>query len=189
MTTSRSLQVLASLLAALLSVTSVPAQQGNQITVRGIGALHMCERLRRANVVFPNAGDTVITGEGFTIWPSKLVALGGNEWIMVESSWIDTAHVWRVTTNSPRYQAPHGARVGMSIQDMLDRHQELGFSYPEGEVVVTLVRDSVSFLVDDHSATEFWAHVDYKSDSVDALAILDHAARIRELFVSGSCKH
>ncbi len=176
------------LLALALGSAAVP-QQPDLITSRTIGGLHMCESLRRVNALFPGARDTLVTGEGDTGWPSKIVSLGNAEWALFESSWIDTTHLWRATTNSPRYRTAHGVRVGMSIDDLLQRQERMEFSYPEGYVVATLARDSVSFLVDDHSAAEFWARFDFKADSVDALKVLSHEARITHLFTGGSCKH
>src|SRR5437870_990389 len=122
MTTGRSLQVLGSLLAVFLHAP-VTAQQADRISVRGIWALRLCGLLRDANIAFQDVRDTVMTGEDGSGWPSKVVTVRGDEWIIVESSWIDRTHVWRFTTNSSKYQTPHGARVGMSLQDLLDRHQ------------------------------------------------------------------
>jgi hypothetical protein len=178
----------APLLALALGSAAVP-QQAGQITARSIGGLQMCERLRRVNELFPAARDTLVMGEGDTGWPSKIVSVDETGWVLFESSWVDTTHVWRATTNSRRYQTPHGVRVGMSIGDLLRQKESMEFSYPEGYVVGTLVRDSVSFLVDDHSATDFWARFDFKADSVDALKVLSHEARITQLFTGGSCKH
>ena len=178
---------LLSLLAATL-VTAATTQQGHLITSRGIGAVRFCEGLRRVNALFPTARDTIMTGEGDDGWPSKIVSLGNGEWITFESSWVDTTHIWRVTTNSPKYHTPGGARVGMSIDDLLRRHQKLEFSYPEGYVVITISRDSVSFLVDDHSATVFWSRFDYR-DSLNALNIMSHEARIKQLFAGADCRH
>ncbi len=175
------------LLAGVISAAT--AQHADQITARGIGALRLCEALRRVNGLFPVARDTIIAGEGDSRWPSKVVSLGSSEWMIFESSWIDTTHVWRIATNSPRYQTLHGARVGMSINDLLRHGDALEFSYPEGYVVITLHQDSVSFLVDDHSAAEFWTHFDFKADSVDALRIMSHDARVKELITGGDCRH
>jgi len=181
--------VMSAIVLALLLPAASAAQQVDEITSRGLGGVHFCDPLRRVNDLFPTARDTVMTGEGGTRWHSKVVSLSNAEWIIFESSWVDTTHVWRVTTTGSKYHTPGGVRMGMSLEEVLRQEQKLEFSYPEGYVVITLVPDSVSFFVDDHSAAEFWAHAHYKTDSVDALKVMSHDARIKQLFAGGSCKY
>ncbi len=109
--------------------------------------------------------------------------LPGSTRITFESSWVDSAHVWRISTNSPAYHTPRGYAVGTLISALVAKGEKLQFEYPEGFLVIT-AGDSVPFLVDDASAIAFFRR-DYERAPLQALA---PNARIKELFVNGDCR-
>ena len=178
----RSLAFMYSLGLGLLS----PVAGGAQTTVispRGIGPLQLCEKLSRVTTFFPQARDTLMSGEGDSQWASKIAHLPGSTRITFESSWVDSAHVWRISTNSPAYHTPRGYAVGTLVSALVAKGEKLQFEYPEGFLVIT-AGDSVPFLVDDASAIAFFRR-DYQRAPLQAL---DPNARIKELFVSGDCR-
>ena len=89
--------------------------QSTVISPRGIGPLQLCEKLSRVTAFFPRARDTLMSGEGDSQWPSKIAHLPGSTRITFESSWVDSAHVWRISTNSPAYHTPRGYAVGTLV--------------------------------------------------------------------------
>ena len=157
--------------------------QSTVISPRGIGPLQLCEKLSRVTAFFPQARDTLMSGEGDSQWASKIAHLPGSTRITFESSWVDSAHVWRISTNSPAYHTPRGYAVGTLVSALVAKGEKLQFEYPEGFLVIT-AGDSVPFLVDDASAIAFFRR-DYERAPLQAL---DPNARIKELFVSGDCR-
>jgi hypothetical protein len=167
-----------------LSSASAAAQFDSTISAQGIGGISLCQPLTAVRDRLPGTRDTLIESEGQK-WPAKVVPLarGG---ILFEASWIDTTHVWRVTTTSPRYRTPHGYHVGMTLGDLLDRHEQLRFAYEEGYIVITLVSDQVDVLPDDATVREFLSRSPSAYDSLEALP---RSARIKAVVVSGTCPH
>ena len=156
------------------------------LTSNSLAGIHLCEPMGRVNALFPNAQDSLVVGEdGEAGWATKVVALGPAEHVWFERSWTDTVHVWRISTNSPRFRTGSGLHVGTLIADVIAAGDSMVFHYPEGILFITLVRDSVGFQVDDSSAAAFWRKFAYKGDP---LAVLDRAARISSLSIGGDCR-
>jgi hypothetical protein len=167
-----------------LSCSSAAAQLDSIISAHGIGGISLCQPLTAVRHRFPATRDTLIESEGQK-WPAKVVPLGRDR-ILFEGSWIDTTRVWRFSTTSRRYRTPHGYHVGMTLGDLLDRHEQLRFAYEEGYIVITLVSDQVDVLPDDATAREFLRRSPTAYDSLEALP---RSARIKEIVVSGTCPH
>jgi hypothetical protein len=173
------------------------AQLCGQISARGVGPFHLCDTLARVSSVFPSARDTTPAEaeRSSTLWGrtelslsgiAKVVRLARDEWVLFETQSIDSVHVWRIRTNSPTYQTPHGYRVGMSAIDLLNSGAHLEVLAPIG--VLYLEADSVSFLVDDSSAHAFWDRYDSRKPASVAVKLLSPNARIKELLIASPCE-
>jgi len=173
-----------SILLLTLSVATGAGQGDSTISVHGIGRVRLCQPLSSVRDLFPLARDTIMEEEELK-WPAKIVPLHGNQRLVFEASWIDTSHVWRLSTSSPDYRTPHGYRVGMTLGYLRDKHEALRFGYAEGYIVVTIVSDQVDFLPDDSTARAFLRR---SPRAFDSLEDLPRRARIKELFVSGDCR-
>jgi hypothetical protein len=93
----RRLVLITAVLSAFAPIAA--AQRDSMITRAGLGGIRICQPLAAVASQFPSARDTVIESEG-TEWPANLVRLGDGRRILVEASWADTGHVWRITTDS-----------------------------------------------------------------------------------------
>ncbi len=178
-------------LLVLLAVAAMPAcgdaQQTLTVTSNGLAAVALCAPMARVDSSFTGARDTLVVGEdGETRWPSKVVGLGPARWALFESSWVDTAHVWRFSTNSPDARTPRGYHPGMEVGVLVQQGEELGFNIAEGVLVVRVRSEGVAFVVDDSSSAVFFRQPGYRRDPRSALS--PHA-RIKQLIVSGSCPH
>ena len=164
---------------------SVPPD-GLVLSGSGVAGIHLCDPLNRVSALLPHARDTVLVGEGGEPgWPSKVVSLGVGEELVFETSWVDTVHVWRITTTSPRFRTRHGLRVGSTMAEVYATGDSVAFEYPEGILAVTLARDSVGLLVDDSSAAAFWRRFNYAGDP---RGVLNRQARIKTLGIGADCR-
>jgi hypothetical protein len=178
--------------------TSASAEQlCGQITAKALGAFHLCDTLGRVGSVFPSARDTTApeAERSSTLWGpaelplsgiAKVMRVGRDEWVLFETESIDSVHVWRIRTNSSRYQTPHGYRVGMLATDLLHSGASLEVLAPIG--VLYLEADSVSFLVDDSSARAFWDRYDSRKPASVGVKLLSPRARIKELLIASPCE-
>src|SRR6266571_4684203 len=100
----------------LLAVTTTmaAAQRDSTISVQGIGGVRLCQPLSAVPDRFPLARDTVMESEGVR-WPAKVVPLSGGWEIVFEASWIDTSHVWHISTNRPRYRGASELWQGLGL--------------------------------------------------------------------------
>jgi len=151
-----------------------------------VAGIHLCDSLARVSALFPSARDTVLFGEGGGPgWPSKILTLSVGEDLLFETSWVDTIHVWRITTTGARFRTRRGLRVGGTIADVYATGDSVAFEYPEGILAISVERDSVGILVDDSSAAAFWRRFNYVGDP---RAILDSGARIKSLSIGADCR-
>ena len=170
---------------AVLSILApiAAAQRDSTISPDGLGGIRICQPLAAVASRFPSAHDTVIESEG-QAWPAKYVRLrdGG---ILFEASWADTSHVWRISTDSPRYRTHRGWRPGNTLAQLRGKGEQLEFGYEEGYIVITLVSDHVSFTPDDSTAKVFLGR---SPRAFDSLPALPQTARIQDLIVGGDCR-
>jgi hypothetical protein len=171
---------------AVVPCHSAAQTRDQLITSHRIAGITMCDPLSRVDSAFRQVRDTLIVGEDDeTGWASKIVVLAPDEWILFESSWVDSLRVWRASTNSPRFRTRRQLRVGRSMGDVLATRDSLDFQYPEGYLLITLVPEDISFQVDDSSATAFWRRFQYQGSPLDALS---RSARIKEFTIGGDCR-
>ena len=167
-----------------LSAATAVAQGNSTISARGIDGIVLCQPLSTIPRKFPLARDTIIESEG-SQWPAKVLRLSDGGEVLFESSWVDTTHVWVISTTSPMHRTAHGYRVGMSLGDLRAKGEQLRFNYAEGYIVITLIADQVEFSPDDGTAAAFLNRSPTAYDSLDALP---STARIKELHVSRDCR-
>ena len=173
--------------AALAAVLARPsrAQSDSSITVQGLAGVHLCDSLVTISRLYPTARDTSLRGEdGQTSWPGKVVTSSDGSRLLFEASWIDHRRVWRLSTTSSAYRTRSGLRVGSTVADVARTGQRLRLEFPEGVLVIALRSDSVAFEVDPRSAASFYRR--FKGQG-DPLRVLDQAAQVHEIFVSGGC--
>ncbi len=189
-------QRIRSLLVVLLALGS-GAQLVAQISVHGVGPFRLCDTLARVSSLFPSARDTTRTdsevplplcsgAEPSVSGIAKVVRLPEGKWILFETQFPDSIHVWRVRTNSPAYGTARGYRVGMSPIDLFNSGAQLEVLAAIG--VLYLTADSVTFLVDDRSAHDFWEHYDPAKSASAGINLLKRNARIKELLIASDCE-
>jgi hypothetical protein len=149
-----------------------------------MAGIRLCSRLSAVNRRFPAARDTIYFGEGDSHWPGKVVPLRAGYVLWVEASWVDSARVWRITTNSPALRTLSGLRVGSTIRDARRSRDELEPGFAEGIPFFTLRPSDVLFSVDSASEARLVARYTERSDP---LAIVGPSARIRNFTVAGRC--
>src|ERR1051325_7348857 len=98
--------------------TAAAAQSPIVLDSNALGLIHACDALTSINRAFPQARDTLIKSEGAR-WPAKIAHLERGTWVLFESSWADTTHLWRFSTNSPRFHTRRGYAVGARIGDLI----------------------------------------------------------------------
>ncbi len=176
--------------------TAASAEQlCGQITAKALGAFHLCDTLGRVDAIFPSARDTTPLRESSTKFDlaepplsgiAKVLRVGRDEWVLFETESIDSVHVWRIRTNSSKYQTPRGYRVGMLAIDLLHSGANLEVLAPIG--FLYLEADGVSFLVDDSSARAFWKRYDARKPASVGVKLLGPNARIKELLIASPCE-
>jgi hypothetical protein len=113
------------------------------------------------------------------------VQLGADGSILFESSWADTSHLWRISTNSPRFESRSGLRVGSRVDKLLARGDSLEAEYAEGRLALYLPRDTVGFLIDDSSEAVFSRRF---NDQDDPRRVLSPSAQIKYLVIVADCR-
>ncbi len=166
----------------LLAATGSARAQHHTISAAGLETVHLCDPLTRVDSLFAHALDTLIVGEADTRWPARVVHLDDHRFVLFESSWADTARVWRISTTSPQYQTHRGVHVDMPLSTFKRGGEDLTMHFPEGRVVLGINRDSVSALLDDSTSALLQEHPS------DTWKLVSGAGHITQLFVSGSCR-
>ena len=173
--------------AALAAAPQCPlrAQLDSSVTAHALAGVRLCDSLAAISRLFPAARDTNFLGEdGETSWPGKIIRHADGSRLLFEASWVDHRRIWRLSTTGSAYRTRSGLHVGSTIADVVHTGQRLRFEYPEGILIVALRSDSVAFEVDPRSAARFYRRFKGRGDP---LRVLDQAAQIHELFVSGGC--
>ncbi|SRR6266446_9510453 len=150
-----------------------------------LAGVHLCDALAQIVSLFPSARDTIVRGEGDSKWPSKVLQVGADGSILFESSWVDTSHVWRISTNSPRFESRSGLRVGSRVDKLLARGDSLEAEYAEGRLALYLPRDSVGFLIDPNSEAVFSRRF---NEHDDPRRVLSPNAQIKYLVIVADCR-
>ena len=160
------------------------------LTTRGLGPVPLCAPLDSVGAllggVFASGGvrDSMFTGEDESTWPGKVATLEGGGTAAFESSWVDSARVWRISTDGRRVVTPRGLRVGASLGTLPAGGGPVGVELPEGRLVL-IFTDSVAALVDSAAERDFHARYDSHADPLRALPAW---ARVEQLIVAGDCR-
>ena len=152
------------------------------LTDAGLGPARFCMPLSTAAASLGQAHDTLVESEEVR-WPAKIVSLPDGGRVFLESSWIDSTRLWRVSTTSPSVRTRAGTHVGMTISELPPASGPLSVTYPEGQWVLVLEGDNAFALLD--TATERGVYAD--TALLYPLERIPRTARIRELGVSRSC--
>ncbi len=174
------------LILGAIRTSAAAAQASLVLDSNALGSLHACDRLSTINRAFPQARDTVIHGEGDSRWPAKMAHLDHDTWVIFESSWADTTHLWTIRTNSLRFRTRRGYRVGMKVGDLIKKGEHFTAELAEGQLGLTLVSENIGVGIDASAEAKF--PYDWPAGK-DATAILDPNARITILAAGGSCPH
>jgi len=146
-----------------------------------IGPTQLCDSLQTVVHHWQAVRDTQIQSEGIT-WPARLVDLG-EENVLFESSWLDHQLIWRVSTDSRRFQSAHGIKIGMLLGDVVTRRIELILRREEGAFVIDVPVDGITISVDESSSRRISSDTTSRS-----LAALAGDAMITRLAVTGDCR-
>src|SRR6266536_512038 len=166
---------------------SNPSADTLLITVDQIGRGRSCALLSEIQHFYPGSRDTLTPTEDPDLKQAGVVVdLGPGERLLYVASWSDSSHAWTLSTTSPRFHTRSGLHVGSRYADVLSTGDSIEVSFPEGFVVATIVPESVSFMVDDHSATFFYSQY---SDAHFAVTrqMMDSNATIVEFFTGRGC--
>ena len=178
---------LGTLLPLVLSFsTGLSAQSQFVLDSNALGPIHACDLLSTVNRVFPQARDTVVHGEDDSRWSAKIVHFDRADWVIFESSWIDTTHVWTIRTNSTRFHTRRGYAVGARIGDLIAKREHFTAELAEGQLGLTLVSENVGVGIDPQAAAKF--PFDWPAGA-DATERLDADARITVLAAGRDCRH
>jgi hypothetical protein len=183
-------------LAAVLILAACRSQDGAELppdfmlTARGLGPVRLCAPLDSvgallAAVALGGVRDSVFVGEDESKWPGKVVVLAGGGTAEFEGSWMDSVHVWRISTTARRASTMHGVRVGDALGTVPAGSGPLRAEVPEGQLLLVFTGDSVAALLDSTSERAYYAR---KDDGKESLRALPKGARVRMLMVSGDCR-
>jgi len=162
----------------------VEALSDSVLSQGSFAGIRPCAPLDSVRHYLPHARDSVVQSETES-WPARRAPLGPGRWVLVESSWADTTHAWRVSTNSPIIRTRSGVHVGSTLRDVLATGDSLGWEYDEGALVLKLINDGAAFLLDDSSVARFYRRdVDERVNPVGAI---DRAATVKELIAAWRC--
>jgi hypothetical protein len=157
------------------------------ITADRLGRVRSCTLLSEIRHTYPASRDTLTpTEDPETKQAGVVVDLAPGERLFYVASWSDSSHAWTLSTTSPRFHTRRGLHVGSTYAEVLSTGDSIEFSFPEGFVVATIVPESVSFMVDDHSATVFYNTYAGASFAVTR-HMMDSNARIVEFFTGHGC--
>ena len=164
-----------------------PTPDSLLISADRLGRVHSCALLSEIRRVYPTSRDTSTPTEDPELKQAGVVIdLAPGERLLYVASWSDSAHAWTLSTTSPRFLTRRGLHVGSSYHDVLSTGDSVAFSLPEGQVVATIVPESVSFMVDDRSAMRFYNRFS-EGNLVGGRELMDSAARIVEFFAGRGC--
>ncbi len=166
---------------------SNPSADTLLITVDQIGRGRSCALLSEIQHFYPGSRDTLTPTEDPDLKQAGVVVdLGPGERLLYVASWSDSSHAWTLSTTSPRFHTRRGLHVGSTYAEVLSTGDSIEFSLPEGQVVATIIPDSVSFMVDDRSATRFYNRYS-AANLIGGRQLMDSTARIVELFAGRGC--
>ena len=153
----------------------------------GLGPARICAPLAEAAAALGPARDSAFLGEAEDDrWPGKIVRLSDGQNVLLEASWADSAHVWRISTTSPQARTRGGVRVGTTAANIPAASGPLKAELPEGQLVVELTGDSVGATLDSASERELMRR--WTPDG-DWLTIVPQSARIVSISRAGRCQH
>lgn len=166
-----------------------PVASSPTMTARGLGPVPLCLTL---DSVGPALGtlaagsirDSVFTGEDESRWPGRVITLARGGTAVFESSWADSARVWRISTDAPSVRTTHGAAVETAVGQLPAGSGPVAVELIEGQVVLSLIGDSVGAVVDTVAER---ALIEASGRSGRAPAV-PPGARIRRLVVAGDCR-
>ena len=166
---------------------SNPSADTLLITVDQIGRGRSCALLSEIQRSYPGSRDTLTPTEDPDLKQAGVVVdLGPGERLLYVASWSDSSHAWTLSTTSPRFHTRRGLHVGSTYAEVLSTRDSIEFSLPEGQVVATIIPDSVSFMVDDRSATRFYNRYS-EANLIGGRHLMDSTAQIVELFAGRGC--
>src|SRR6267142_2652757 len=166
---------------------SDPSADTLLITADRIGRGRSCALLSEIHHSYPGSRDTLTPTEDPELKQAGVVVdLAPGERLLYVASWSDSSHAWTLSTTSPRFHTRRGLHVGSMYAEFLSTGDSIDFSLPEGQVVATIIPDSVSFMVDDRSATKFYNR--YSEANLNGgRQLMDSNARIVEFFAGRGC--
>ena len=157
------------------------------MTTDRIGAIRACDPLSSVRLAYPAARDTLTPTEAPELnQAGQVVDLAPGERLLYVASWSDSTHVWMLSTTSPRFHTRRGLHVGSTFADVLRAGDSVDFTLPEGILVITLVAEGLSFLVDDSSSASFYRRYE-RAGFKSSARMMDSAARIMEFFAGQGC--
>lgn len=180
--------------AASVVTREAPASGSAGLTISsaGLAGIPLCAPLSSVARRFPDARDTLIAGEGAS-WRGRIVRRPEGSRLLFESSWADTLHVWRSSTDSRDVRGPAGLRVGAELAPLLAAGEPVEVQEPEGVLLLEFTRHGVAVVVDDSGAAAFFRRQEAAlggrgSATIEPqLAWVPASARVRMLAVAGGC--
>jgi hypothetical protein len=153
-----------------------------------IGDIKLCDNISSVLNRYKTYIDTSFTSdeEGVT-WIGKKILLSDNYWILIESSWIDSTKIWRISTNSPKYQTINGYQIGDMVSKIKANHDDISFYESEAGFELKSKMISFGFSIDSKYTDDFYKKVVDCNNCPDYLKFIDDNAMITEIIISGDC--
>ena len=172
---------------ATTQLASIPSADTLLITADRIGRGRSCGLLSEIRSSYPGSRDTLTPTENPDLKQAGVVVdLAPGERLLYVASWSDSSHAWTLGTTSPRFHTRRGLHVGSTYSEVLSTGDSIEFTLPEGQVVATVIPESISFMVDDRSATTFYNRFS-EANLVGGRQLMDANARIVEFFAGRGC--
>ena len=154
-----------------------------------IGKIQICWNLANLQYIYKNILDTILSGDEDVSWKGKIIRLSSDEWLLAESSWIDSSRIWRISTNSKYFVTINGYRVGDYISKI--KIQGDSIDYFEGEVQAFELKSkkiNFCFTIESQYSNDFYKKSHIFKDRMDYFMAIDPNATIKTITISGSCK-
>jgi hypothetical protein len=172
----------------LVSCSLMSKQNDHVIDVHRMGDIRLCDNISDVAKQFKSIENLSFEGDEGVTWTGKKVKLSDKEWILLESSWIDSSKIWRISTNSTKYTTENGYRIGDNVAKIKQNHDEI--LYNESEQGFELKSHSIrfGFSIEEKYTDDFYKKISDCNNCLDFQKFINDNATITEIIISGDCK-
>ncbi len=125
--------------------------------------------------------------EGET-WTGKKLILDNDEWIIVESSWLDSTLISRISTNSRKFKTINGYKVGDKISKIIANKDRISFYEDMQGFELISDKFQFGFMIEEEYSQKFYDQI-RENNPADFLKYIDSNASITEIILTSDCKN